>query len=146
MGGFKFEDSDVACWELAPVDKEVTTPALLLRQFRREWRWWQRPMLFARNPEKEGLPLFGDFDVILCGYPHGFFIQIDRYPGESFGPHAARLFYRSWQVTTEIAWVAVCQLSAFWHSDERLLKELNHAIRNKQLYQSRETANTVVLQ
>lgn len=145
MGGFKFDDSDVACWELAPVDKEVVTCGMLLQQFRQEWRWWLNPLVWARNPEKEGSPIYGQFDVIFCGYPKGFYITIERYPGESFGPHAARLYYRSWQVTTEIAWIGICQLSAFWHSDERLLKELNHTIRNRQMYQSKETERTIVL-
>jgi len=146
IAGFKFADSDAACWELAPKDLEVTNGAMLLRKFRREWRWWRTPMVWARNPEKERMPVFGGFDVIFIGYSKGFFITIERYPGESFGPHAARLYYRSWQVETEIAWVGICQLSAFWHSDERLLKELNHEIRNRHFFQSFETANTIVLQ
>lgn len=145
--GFKFDDSDAARWELVPREMEVITLARLLQEFRQHWRWFQKPIVFARNPEKEGKFFFGEFtDMIICVYPRGFHITIERYGREIYGPHAARLFYRSSQDKTEVAWVAICQLNVFWHSDERVLAALNSEIKNRRLWQSPETSRQVVLQ
>lgn len=146
IGGFKFDDSDAARWEFLPKDLEVTTTAALLRKFRQEWRWWKNPIMFVRNPEKEGKLIFGIHDVIVALYPKGFYIIIERYHREIYGPHAARLFYRSYQVSTEVAWVAIHQLEAYWYSDERMLKVLNHAAKNRKFWHSPATASTIVLQ
>lgn len=146
VGGFKFDDSDAARWELLPKDMEVITLAQLLPKFRREWRWWKTPITFARNPEKEGSLIFGLQDIIIAIYPKGFYITVERYHREIYGPHAARLFYRSYQVPEEIAWVAICQINQYWYSDERMLAALNHEIRNKKLWHSTQTAHTIVLQ
>lgn len=145
LDGFKFSDADVR-WELVPADLAVTTPALLLPRFRREWRWWLRPLAFVRNPEKQGMPVFGPYDVIVAVYSKGFYIVIERYGREMYGPHPARLYYRSHQMPGEIAWVAILQISAYWYSDERILDDLNAQIRNKKLWHSQHTANLIVLE
>lgn len=139
---FKHADSHVT-WELQQ-NYDYTSPRILLPKFRKEWRWFLTPIAWARNPEKNGIPMFPlDQEVIVAVYPKNFFIKIDR--NDMFGPHPARLMYRSHQIKTEIAWIAICQIEGMWHSDERLLKSLNHEIRNKQLWHSQETANTSVM-
>lgn len=146
VAGFKFDDSEAARWELVPADMQVTTPAVLLRQFRKEWRWWiKKPVAWVRNPEdREGHSIYGT-DVIVVVYPRNFYIVIERYHREIFGPHPARLFYRSWQVLEETAWIAICQLQIMWHSDERMFKALTHEIRNRNFWHSEATAKEIVL-
>lgn len=138
VGGFRYQDSHIR-WELQPVELEVTNCIRLLRKFRREWRWWIKPIAWIRNET------VGGADVILVLYSKGFSIRIDRYGNEIFGPHPCTLFYKSWQDKTEVVWVAICQIEAMWHSDERMLKALNHSIRNGELWQSDQTAQTIVI-
>lgn len=145
VGGFKFTNAPIR-WELVPTPPKVTTCLKLLRKFRPEWRWFQKPIAFARNPEKNGVPLFSTHsDVIICVYPKGYYIKIERYGNEIFGPHPCILYYRSDQAKGEIAWLAICQIEAMWHSDERMLIALNRAIKNKELWQSETTAQTIVI-
>lgn len=143
IGGFKF-DAAPARWALAPADPEVITCLKLLRNFYREARWWRKPKVWARNPEKEGVPMFGNKDIIIALYGRNFYITIER--KDLFGPHPARLFYRSYQFPKEFAWVAIVQIEGMWFGDERLLKALNYEIRNRNFYQSDETAETPVLE
>lgn len=146
LGGFKFADSQAARWELVPVDPEYTTGLKLLRRFNIEARWWRKPMAWCRNPErKDGIAIFGSKDVILVLYGKNFHITIERYGTEIFGPHPCRLYYRSHQSYGEVAWVAICQIEAMWHSDERMLKALNTEIKNRRLWQSDQTSETIVL-
>lgn len=144
MGGFKFEDSTAGRWALVAVEPELTSCAALLRKFRAEAGWWRKPMVWARNPEgRDGVPMFGNQDIIVVLYGKHFYIAIER--NDMFGPHACRLYYRSYQFVKEIAWIAITQIEGMWHSDERLLKALNHEIRNRKFWQSKATAATIVL-
>jgi len=145
LGGFKFSDSPAAWWELSPAMLSVVSCARLLRQFYREARWWRIPAGWNRNPEKEGVPIYGPIDTIIVLYGRNFHIAIERYGEEIFGPHPCRLYYRSQQVEGESAWVGICQITAMWHSDERMLAALNCEIRNRDIWQSEATATTAVL-
>lgn len=144
VGGFKFDDAP-ARWALQPADLEYISGIKLLRQFRAEARWWRKPAAWLRNPEKNGISIYGDNDIIIAVYGKNFHITIERYGNEQFGPHPCRLYYRSYQVRGEMAWVGIVQIEAFWHSDERMLKALNHEIKNRRFYQSDKTATTPVL-
>ncbi len=146
IGGFKFADAPIR-WELVPRDYEVISCLALLRKFRQEWRWFKKPIAWARNPEKDGVPMLSQClsDVIISIYPKGFYIRIDRLGNEIFGPHPAKLYYRADQKKGEVAWVAIVQIEAMWHSDDRMLAALNHGIKNKQLWQSDQTAETYVI-
>lgn len=144
VNGFKFHDAPTR-WELVPKELEVLSCLQLYRRFRLEARWWRTPMVWTRNPEKEGSPIYGPYDIILVLYGQNFHITIERYGSEIFGPHPCRLFYRSFQRPEEQTWVAIAQIHAMWHSDERLLKALNHEIKNRGFWQSDKTASTIVL-
>lgn len=137
VGGFKYDDSHVR-WELQPQLQEVVSCFKLLREFRCEWRWWIKPKAWIRN-------YVSNADSILVLYGKNFYIKIERYCNEIFGPHPCILYYKSWQDKTEVAWIAICQIEAMWHSDKRMLKALNHAIRNRELWQSNQTAATIVI-
>lgn len=143
--GFRYADSHIT-WELVRQDYEVISCAQLLQKFRKEWRWFiKKPMAWARDPvDRTGEPMFSvNLEVIVAAYPKNFHIVIER--TDMFGPHPARLYYRSTQVDNEIAWVAICQVEGMWHSDDRMLKGLNHAIRNKELFQSQKSAELIVI-
>lgn len=140
---FKHSDSHIT-WELAS-NYDYTSPQKLLKEFRRHWPWYaKKPCAWVRNPEKNGIPLYGADDVIVAVYCRNFYIAIER--KGMFGPHAARLFYRSYQCKTEIAWIAICQIEGMWHSDVQILRALNFEIRNKQLWHSKETAVIPVIE
>jgi hypothetical protein len=144
LGGFKFDDAP-SRWELVKAELEVTSCLRLLREFRIEARWWRKPAAWVRNPERNGMPVYGDEDVIIAFYGRNFHITIERYGRELFGPHPCRLYYRSRQVKGEFAWVGIAQINAMWFSDEKLLAALNHEIKNKRFWQSDKTATTIVL-
>lgn len=143
VGGFKHTDSHIV-WELVQ-NYEFTNPHQLLKEFRKHWPWYaKKPCAWVRNPEKDGVPFFGNKDVIIVVYPRNFYIEITR--DDMFGPHPARLYYRAYQNKAEVAWIAICQLEAMWHSDERILAALNAEIRNKKLWHSPRTAQIPVIE
>lgn len=145
---FGFEGAPLH-WSLELTDPRYASLQQLLEKFMEEWSWGKKPLGWVQNPEtKDGQPYFADGtnnDYIVAPYRKNFYIVIERSLGEIFGPHIARLMYRSWQVSGEISWVAVCQIEAMWHSDERMLKALTTAIDSGELYQSLKTAETIVL-
>lgn len=142
LQGFKFADSPIH-WELVPVDAPVRSLANRLARFTDNWKEDSIPKVWARNPEnKDGQKLFFG-EVILVMFSDGFHIVIDK-ASNMFGPHAARLMYRSDHVEGEVAWVAICQLSAMWHSDDKMLAALQESINAGELWQSEETAKQVV--
>lgn len=142
VGGFKFPDAPTR-WEIGPVDPEMTNLHALRLKFREEWRWFTKPISWARNPEKAGVLMFPGKDVIVSVYNKGFYIFIER--SDMFGPHPARLYYRSWQDPTQFTWVAICQIEGMWHSDTILLRNLNQEIRNHRLWHSYKSAQLLVI-
>ena len=146
LRGFRFADAPVQ-WVLSPADPKVATLQSLLEKFMEEWQWGKKPLGWARDPvNKKGDPLLNPCaNWIVAPYRRDFYITIGRSFNEIFGPHAVRLMYRPWQLESDCVWVAVCQIRAMWHSDKRLLEAMLMAIDAGELFQSKETADTIVI-
>lgn len=144
LQGFLFPDSPWK-WQFATADYKVASLQQLLQKFEDEYNYDEKPLAFARDPvNKEGRPYYATTtNWIVLPYRRGFYFTIER--NGMFGPHACRLYYKSWQADGEIAWVAICQVSAMWHSDERMLAAFTEAINSDELYQSPKTAATIVI-
>lgn len=156
LSGFRF-DSSLWRWTLEPVDLRVTSLQTLLATFTEDWKYDYHPILLRqpdgtngyliRDPaDKNGEPYYDPLtNWIYLQYRRGFYITIERQYREIFGPHPARLFYRSWQQPGEIIWVGICQVSAMWHSDERMFKGLQESVNEGGFYQSPKTAETIIV-
>lgn len=144
LQGFKFRNATMV-WQFTPKDSPVTTLQQLLKKFYAEWRWHNKPLGWARNPEKEGIPIFANAQVIVAPCRCGFYFVLERQFNELFGPHTMTLYYRSQYVDNEVVWVAVAQINAMWHSDERVQEAFHEVIKTKKLYQSEKTGEMVVL-
>lgn len=144
LRGFKFGDATMV-WQFAPRDSPVVSLAQLLLKFYAEWRWHNKPLGWARNPEKEGVAVFANADVIVAPCRCGFYFVLERQFREIFGPHTMTLYYRSQYVDNEVVWVATAQFNGMWHSDERVREAFFDVIKRKKLYQSETTAALVVL-
>lgn len=144
--GFRFHDAPIQ-WALEPVDCKLASCATLLAKFLEEWSYDQKPLAWARNPvDKDGRPYYEPItDWIVAPYRRNFRLVIERQFGEMFGPHPVRLYYESWQIPGELAWIAICQIRAMWHSDDRMLLAVQEAVNAGELYQSEKTAETLVL-
>lgn len=143
-------------WELQQADLRVSTVGKLFARFMDEWAYDSSPLLMTmpdttrgyvlRNPEnKWGQRYFdANTDWSVIAFRQRFHITIERQYREVFGPHPARIMYRSWQLEGELIWVAIAQLNFMWHSDERLLASLQEALKAGEFYQSEKTAETVI--
>lgn len=149
--GFKFEDSPAARWTLEPVDLKYTTLGKLLRKFYREYKWDKKPLGWARNPinKNTGDPYFDpntNPNVIVAPFRKGFYIVIFEAFRNMFGPHVVRLMYRSNQLDGDDVWVAICQINAMWHGDDRMLAALQEAISTKEFFQSIKSYEQIVIE
>lgn len=144
LRGFKFHNAPVR-WELVPEMLPVTSLQLLLEKFYEEWQWHSKPLGWARDPEnKDGTPVFPHMGAVVAPCRCNFYFVIEKSFNTLFGPHKLTLFYRSHYVPNEFAWVAIAQIEGLWHSDERLRKAFMECIEAKQLFQSEDTAGTIV--
>ena len=142
LWGFKFPDAPTK-WVLEKVDPEFITLGRLLAKFYENLSYDPEPLKWVRDPlTPEGNPYYGDA-VIVVLYPRNFYIVIEKQFGELYGPHAARLFYRSY-TTKEIFWIAIVQITEMFHSDERLKLSLASELAAKNLYQCNVTAEIIV--
>lgn len=143
LQGFRYDDSQAGRWELVR-ELEYASLQQLLKKFRQEWRWWiKKPMGWARDPERKESTCV-EMGLILVLYSKGFHVEIRRHHN-ILGPHPARLFYHSHQDPALFTWVAVAQLEALWYSDERILRALNNAVRNKEFWHSDKSSQTLVV-
>lgn len=143
--GFRYPDAP-GRWMLEIADEKVTSLQLLLAKFRVEWKWRRgKPLAIARDPvNSEGKGFYDPLtNWIVMPYTGQFYFVIERKLRDLYGPHAARLYYKSYQIE-QTWWVAICQLQALWHSDIKMLAALQDAVRGDELYQSEETQQTIV--
>lgn len=148
MQGFRFHDAPIE-WVLAPVEPKVATLQQLLQKFYNEFDPSEpethNPLGVVRNPtDKEGKKFYGESETIVAAYRRGFFVTIECLYREHYGPHRARLLYRSWQ-TGDLIWVAILQIEEFFFSDEKMLSALTRGIQESTFFQSQKTASTIII-
>lgn len=156
LRGFRFDNAPWQ-WSLQPADCKVASLAHLFRRWKEDVAYNSCPLLL-KQPDKSNAYLLRDplnadgkpyYDPctnwVVIAYRQNFYIVIEKQYHEMFGPHPARLFYRSYQLEDEICWVAIAQLNFMWYSDEKLLIAVREAIQAEEFYQSERTGETIVI-
>lgn len=90
-----------------------------------------------KNPEKE--------DGWWLMYYGGFHVLVEQHYNSHFGPHVAKLRYKS-SAVPRIYWIATLQLPCFFFNEETILANIFVAIRDRKFYQNpAESDKQVVL-
>jgi len=144
------ENAAPAYWVLE-IEHRVMSLAQVLQRFYDEFDPEEplsfNPLSLIYNPEKEGKRIFS-FDneqVLAAIYRKGFYVIIEKHFRLIEGPHAAFLYYRTFQVEG-VVWVATLQISdAMFYNDAAMLSALTLAIFNRDFYQSPKSAEQIVI-
>lgn len=129
---------------LEPPEPDLVSFDYLLARFYREVVSTveiQRPLAMVLNPEADGKVLYQHMDVWLLLYRARYRIQVERGPRASInGPHSVRLYYQSWQIPTEIYWLASAQIvDTMFYNQEGIIGNLNLIIAERGFYHSERT-------
>jgi hypothetical protein len=77
-------------------------------------------------------------------YYHRFLIHIEQHYSSKWGPHIARLLYKS-EYAPRIHWIATLQIQAFFFSEEELSLHLFSAIRHRRFFIAPFDAKRIVI-
>jgi hypothetical protein len=119
-------------------DLEITSAGAILRKFNEDIDSKEpitaKPLGCVLNPEVGNKRIFPYEDVWLFLYRQGFRVHVIKHHRYVSGPHACRLYYRSWQ-THQLFWIATLQIDgAMFYSEEAVQMHLTLAILDHQFY------------
>ncbi len=118
-------------------DIEITSAGHILRRFNEDFDpedpITAKPLGSTLNPEVGGRRIFPYEDVWIFLYRAGFRVHVIKHHRYVSGPHACRLYYRSWQ-TKQLFWIATLQIEAMFYSEDAIGMQLTIAILEKQFY------------
>lgn len=140
---FRFSDSPLR-WEFDVKGERVCSLAQLLEKFYDEWQWDRKFLGWHRDDGKTKTEQMMSPNRIIVPCRKSFYIEIEQRYNEVFGPHNARLLYRSWQVEGDVLWVGIVQVNCMWTSDDRMKTEITAQVNRKAFYQSEQTAAVIV--
>lgn len=119
-------------------DLELTTAGETLRRFNEdidpEEPITAKPLGLTLNPEVAGVRIHPYEDIWIILYRRGYRVHVIKNHRYASGPHACRLYYRSWQ-THQLFWIATLQIDGcMFYDEDAVLMRLTLAILEKQFY------------